>query len=554
MREAIERLLGLLEDGYGRVIVELPTGYGKTTAGAEVYRLLNKGVVYPEERVIHVLPLRAIVEDLAKRLAEKLGEGRVAYQAGTIIQGVNKEPFFDADYTVTTLDSFVHNMFKYPVTELYTVERHYYIPLTRVFTSGVVFDEAHLFINGFGKTHPFNGGDVKMGTAFLTSVKILARMNNPVIIMSATLTSTMNGELRKRLGDAVTIRLGAGGEEKSTKDEVVVWDEDFTGSASVNIKYNVSTVRMGDVVGRVVEYLGSGRRVLVIIDNRGEAVRVYNELRNRGFRAGLVHSLLTRRERLDVISKLGDYDVLVGTSAIEAGVDVSFDVLVTTPTSALGLVQRVGRVCRDVDKSCVGDVLLISDYGGNREGLVDYIMRKGVCWRLPFDGDDCVGYKKLLEVFDEPPRPDAEYEGELESLFNLVYIPQDMLGAFLELMRYSLVREPLVEAYTKGVGEFRSAGYGDVILDSFSIEYSGLARLAGCIEGLGVFNEGGAVVINDNELLRGFVGGRYNAFVRFVRNYIINAKKHNARQYNAEKHAVGPFVILKPNCLGGGES
>lgn len=197
---------------------------------------------------------------------------------------------------------------------------------------------------------------------------------------------------------------------------------------------------------------------------------------------------------------------------------------------------------------------MISDYGGNREGLVDYIMRKGVCWRLPFDGDDCVGYKKLLEVFDEPPRPDAEYEGELESLFNLVYIPQDMLGAFLEMRRYSLVREPLVEAYTKGVGEFRSAGYGDVILDSFSIEYSGLARLAGCIEGLGVFNEGGAVVINDNELLRGFVGGRYNAFVRFVRNYIINAKKHNARQYNAEKHAVGPFVILKPNCLGGGES
>ncbi|MDT7969806.1 MAG: CRISPR-associated helicase Cas3' [Vulcanisaeta sp.] len=542
MREAIERLLGLLEDGCGRVIVELPTGYGKTTAGAEVYRLLNRGVVYPEERVIHVLPLRAIVEDLAKRLAEKLGEGRVAYQAGTVVQGVNKEPFFDADYTVTTLDSFVHNMFKAPVTELYTVKRHYYIPLTRVFTSGVVFDEAHLFTSK----------DVKMGTAFLTSVKILARMNNPLIIMSATLTSTMKGELRKRLGDAVLIRLGARGEERDTGREVVVWDEDFTGAVGDNIKYNVGTVRMGDVVGRVVEYLGGGRRVLVIIDNRGEAVRVYNELRNRGFKAGLVHSLLTRRERLDVISKLGDYDALVGTSAIEAGVDVSFDVLVTTPTSALGLVQRVGRVCRDVEKTCVGDIVLISDYGGNREGLVDYIVKKRVCWRLPFDGGDCVGYKKLLEVFGESIKPNAGYEGELEALFNLVYIPQDMLGAFLELMRYSLVREPLVEAYTRGIGEFRSAGYGDVILDSFSIEYSGLARLAGCIEGLGVFNEDGAVVINDDELVRGFAEGDYGAFVRFVRKYIIKTKKHDTKQHNnAEKHAVGPFVILKPNCLGG---
>jgi CRISPR-associated endonuclease/helicase Cas3 len=311
---------------------------------------------------------------------------------------------------------------------------------------------------------------------------------------------------------------------------------------SVNIKYNVGIVRMGEVVDKVVEYLRSGRRVLVIIDNRGEAVRVYNELRNRGFRAGLVHSLLTRRERLGVINNLGGYETLVGTSAIEAGVDVSFDVLVTTPTSASGLVQRVGRVCRDVDKSCVGDIILINDFEWNREGLVDYVVRRRVCWRLPFDGGDCVGYRKLLEVFDKSPRPNAEYEGELEALFNLMYIPQDMLGAFLEMRRYSLVREPLVEAYTKGIEEFKSAGYGDVILDSFSIEYSGLAKLAGCIEGLGVFGKKGAVVINDDELLRGFVGGRYNAFVRFVRKYIINAKER----------AAGPFVILKPNCLGGG--
>jgi len=530
-REAIERLLGLLESGRGRVILDLPTGYGKTTAGMLVYKLLNSGTLYPEDRVIHVLPLRAIVEDLAKRLAEKLGTDKVAYQAGIIIQGVNKEPFFDADYTVTTLDSFAHNMFKAPVTELYTPRRHYYIPLTRVFTAGIIFDEAHLFISN----------DKKMGTAFLTSVKILARMGNPLVIMSATLTSMLKGELRSRLGDdGVILRLGARGEERETGREVVVWDEDFTSAVGSNIKYNVGVVRMRDVVGKVVEYLGSGRRVLVIIDNRGEAVRVYNELRNRGFRAGLVHSWLTRRERLGITNNLKNYEALVGTSAIEAGVDVSFDVLVTTPTSALGLVQRVGRVCRDVEEPCVGDIVLISDFGGNREGLVDYIVKKRVCWRLPFDGDDCVGYGKLLEAFSESLDSDEEYEGELEDLFNLMYIPQGMLGAFLELRGFSLVREPLVEVYTRGVGEFRSAGYGGVILDSFSIEYSGLAKLVGCIEGLGVF-EDGAVVINDNELLRGFVGGRYNAFVRFVRKYIINSKKH----------AAGPFVILRPNCLGG---
>jgi CRISPR-associated endonuclease/helicase Cas3 len=525
MREAIERLLGLLEDRYRRVIVELPTGYGKSTAGVLVYKLLATGKTYPEDKIIHVLPLRAIVEDLAIRLGKTLGEDKVAYQAGVVIQGINKEPFFDADYTVTTLDSFVHNLFKAPVTELYAAGRHYYIPLTRIFTSGVVFDEAHLFISG----------DRKMSTAFLTTIKVLGNMGNPLIVMSATLTNTMERELRGRLGNGCVI-LKLGSEDKNTEEEVVVRDDDFISAVS-NIKYNVGVVRMKDVVGKVVEYLGGGSRVLVIIDNRGWAVRVYNELRSRGFKVGLVHSWLTRRERWNVITNLRNYEVLVGTSAIEAGVDVSFDVLITTPTSALSLVQRVGRVCRWIDKPCVGNILLIDDFERNRKGLVDYVRKKQVCWRLPFNTGDCIGYDKLLEVFDESLDSDMKYENELEDLFNFMYVPQDILDKFLTMRGFSLVREPLVEVYARGVEDFKSTSYEGAFLDSFSIEFSGLSKIANCIEGLGVVGENGAVIINNNELVRGFVEAEYETFVRFVRNYVIN------------KHAVGPFVILKPNCL-----
>jgi CRISPR-associated endonuclease/helicase Cas3 len=529
MRKAIERVLGLLEEGRGRVIVELPTGYGKTTTGAKVYRLLSRSVVYPEDKVIHVLPLRAIVEDLAIRLSDKLDADKVAYQAGIVIQGVNKEPFFDADYTVTTLDSFAHNMFKFPITELYKTRRHYYIPFTRIFTSGVIFDEAHLFV----------GWDRKMSTAFLTSIKVLGNMGNPLIIMSATLTSSMRQELVKKLNDAVIIKLGM--RDVETGREVVVSDDDFT-SVVDNIKYNVSVIGMDDVVNKAVEYLRSGRCVLVIIDNREEAVRVHNELKSRGFRAGLIHSWLTRRERWNVISNLGSYEVLVGTSAIEAGVDASFDVLITTPTSAPGLVQRVGRVCRWVDKPCkpcVGDVLLIGDFERNRKGLINYVRKKQVCWRLPFNHGDCVGYNELLEAFDEPLVINETYENELENLFNYVYIPEDILDRFFMEKRYSLVREPLVEVYTRGVEAFKSTSYKDALLDSFTTEYARdtLSKIAKCIEGLGVVSKDGAVVISDDELLRGFAEGDYWSFARFVKNHVIN------------KRAVGPFVILRPNCL-----
>jgi len=541
VREAIVKALELFEKKRGRIIVELPTGYGKTTAGAEVYKLLSTGSVYPEDRVIHVLPLRAIVEDLAIRLSKTLGADKVAYQAGIVIQGVNKEPFFDADYTVTTLDSFAHNMFKFPITELYKTRKHYYIPLTRVFTSGVVFDESHLFIGG-GKKEKAGTGFLttskKMGTAFLTGVKILARMGNPVIIMSATLTSSMERELRERLGDgAVVVKLGS--EDKNTEEEVVVRDDEFT-SAVGCIEYNLDVIGMGDVVNKAVEYLRSGRRVLVIIDNREEAIRVYNELRARGFETGLIHSWLTRRERWNIISNLRGYEVLVGTSAIEAGVDVSFDVLITTPTSALSLVQRVGRVCRWVGKPCMGDVLLIGDFEGNREGLVDYVRKKQVCWRLPFNHGDCVGYNELLETFDEPLVIDETYENELENLFNYVYIPEDILDRFFMEKRYSLVREPLVEVYARGVETFKNTSYEDALLDSFTIEYARdtLSKIAKCVEGLGVVGKDGAVVISNGELLRGFARGDYWVFTRFVKNHVIN------------KRAVGPFVILRPSCLG----
>jgi len=530
MREAIERFLGLFEDGRGQFILELPTGYGKTTAGIEIYKLLSKGSVYPEDKVIHVLPLRAIVEDLAKRLSETLGVNKVAYQAGVIIQGVNKEPFFDADYTVTTLDSFVHNMFKFPITELYRTRRHYYIPLARIYTSGVVFDETHLFI----------GDDTKLTTAFLTTIKVLSKVGNPLIIMSATLTNSMKGELRKRLKDEVVIKLGMKDNENGR--EVVVKDDDFT-SAVNNIEYNVDVVRMREVVDKAIEHLESGQRVLVIIDSREEVVRVYNELKNRGFKAGLIHSWLTRRERLDVVSNLKNYEVLVGTNAIEAGVDASFDVLITTPKDALELLQRVGRVCRYVDKPCIGNVLLIGDFEKNKKGLIDYVTKKRICWRLPFDYGDCVGYNKLLETFDKPQKStNIRYENELEHLFNHMYIPESFLSKFFTEQNYSLVREPLIEAYTKGVEAFKRTSYVDAILDSFTIEYTrdALGKVAKCIEGLGVVGEDGAMVIKDRELLRGFAEGKYNAFTKFVWGYVIN------------KYVAGPFVILNPGCLGGG--
>jgi CRISPR-associated endonuclease/helicase Cas3 len=531
-RIAITEVINLFEKGKRHLIIELPTGYGKSTAGIRLYELIKK--LGPEDRIIHVLPLRAIVEDLANRFNGRI-DGTVAYQAGIRILNIRKEPFFDADYTITTMDSFAHNFFKFPITELYNEKKHYYIPFTRIYVSSVIFDEAHLFAS-----------EEKVGTVFLTSIELLEKMGNPLIIMSATIPQNIKQELVKAVNDLVIVRLGKKAENNVSRGrEIVVEDDDFVGKVT-RIKYTLEFIeyRLDSIVKKAADLLQDVglKRVLIILDNINVAMQVYRMLRERGFNIGVIHSMRTRRERLEIIDNLRKYEVLVGTSAIEAGVDVSFDTLITTPTDALALIQRTGRVCRDINKECEGKVILVDGFEKNNRNLVDYLRRNNnICWRVPFDLDGCIGYEELMkDIFIKPIELDRKYQQQLWNIFNFVFIPRNILDAFFESKDFSLVREPIVEVYTKGLSNFISDTYENVILDSFTSDLGNLQRISKCVEGLGYIkikhDEILREQVNDNDLIRGFINGdekSYSSFIKFIKKY-----------------EAGPIVILRESCLG----
>ncbi|PLC68683.1 CRISPR-associated helicase Cas3' [Vulcanisaeta sp. EB80] len=528
-RIAITEVINLFEKGKKHLIIELPTGYGKSTAGIRLYELIKK--LGPEDRIIHVLPLRAIVEDLAKRFNGKIN-GTVAYQAGIRILNIRKEPFFDADYTITTMDSFAHNFFKFPITELYNEKKHYYIPFTRIYVSSVIFDEAHLFAS-----------EEKVGSVFLTSIELLGKMGNPLIVMSATIPQNIKQELVKAVNDFVIVRLGKkAGSNVSRGREIVVEDDDFVEKVT-RIKYTLEFIeyRLDSIVKKATDLLQNVglKRVLIILDNINAVMQVYRMLRERGFNIGVIHSMRTRRERLEIIDNLRKYEILVGTSAIEAGVDVSFDALITTPTDALALIQRMGRVCRDINKECEGKVILVDGFEKNNRNLVDYLRRNSnICWRVPFDLDGCIGYEELMkDVFIKPIELDRKYQQQLWNIFNFVFIPSNILDAFFESKDFSLVREPIVEVYTKGLSNFISDAYENIILDSFTSDLGNLQRISKCVEGLGyikvrrdeIFRE----QVNDNDLIRGFINGDEKSYSSFIKKY-----------------KAGPIIILRENCLG----
>ena len=151
MRRAVERAVELAERGEASLVLELPTGYGKTTAGPLLYRAYRKaGLCW---KAIHVLPLRAIVENALKDYMKNPGYSDIefAYQDGDVLlarSGYRKDPFFVSEYVLTTVDSFVHNLFKAPVTELYKLVEgkpvHYHIPFAYIYPSCVFIDEAHV--------------------------------------------------------------------------------------------------------------------------------------------------------------------------------------------------------------------------------------------------------------------------------------------------------------------------------------------------------------------------------------------------------------------------
>ncbi|MGC8607620.1 MAG: CRISPR-associated helicase Cas3' [Vulcanisaeta sp.] len=537
IRPGINKALELIEGGHDHIILELPTGYGKSTGGLEIYRKLSE-LGIPEDRVIHVLPLRAVVEDLARRFYGILND-KVAYQAGihniTIDKGkiIRKSPFFDADYNITTFDSFIHNTFKIPITEVFRELRHYYIPFARIYTSSVIFDEAHILIDPREK---------KMLTGFLASLELLRNAEDPVIIMSATLTQNVRSAISNVLPDAVFIRLGS--KDENNNNNIIIRDVDFEEKIG-NTRYSINFMNAKpiDVINKVIKLVNNDEKsVLIVINNIGFVTKLYEELKNRGIPVGLVHGELTRRDRSSVINNLDNdkYKVLVGTSAIEAGIDKSFNVLITTPDDAASLVQRVGRICRHGE--CNGELYFICEDDGNdnikySKKLCDYLMKKGskINWRLPYSKDGNISYVEMLEEF----KPYKEIEVSHDYLLSFKalerpYIPHDLINyLFNKQFNFNLARKELIEVYVRGREEFASASPDDVVLDSYTTDLDNAP--IDCIESLGYVDEE-PVLISDSSLVQYFRDPDRiaNAYGKFVENY-----------------EATPIMIIKPNCYRG---
>ncbi len=303
------------------VVIRAPCGSGKTEACFVPFLLAEKSE-FPN-RLVYSLPTRALVEDIAERLREKMGK-LGAFLSVSCQHGANPEdPFFKEDIIVATIDQTIG---AYCCTPLSLPAYLGNIPAGAVTTAFLCFDEVHTYDHWLG----------------LQSMLALIeqgheRLGLPFVVMSATLPDSFIEWFK----------------EKNV--EVVEGEDEYVPSRKnrrVHIHWVPRFLSEEDVLNAVSDDV----RVMVVCNTVFKAQEIYRKvagkLSEKGVPVFILHSRFLPEDRskiedkMKAIFKSGRCGCLVTTQVCEVGLDVSCDVMLTEVAPPDSLVQRIGRCAR----------------------------------------------------------------------------------------------------------------------------------------------------------------------------------------------------------------
>ncbi|MGC8876496.1 CRISPR-associated helicase Cas3' [Thermus sp.] len=366
-----------------------PTGTGKTEAAS--FLALARG-----ERLVFVLPTRSLVDDLEgrfrrylKTLAQKEGrtkflvvdtghrQVRLRFGPDGQEKASKERHLYHADVILTTLDKLLYRYFGYAEgLKSYTFPRRIHDRRTLF-----VFDEVHLY----------------EATAWVNFRRLIASLYKAgvrFLVMSATMPRTYREELLL---------------------EGILEHPPIKRPSRV-LRY----MPRGDL--REIVQSHRGKRVLVVLEEVKEVAELYKGLKGEG--VFLYHGRLAEGQRRKVFEDVKRRDenqepyLLLTTPAIEVGVDLDAEVLVTTLCPPEHLLQRLGRVNRrgrsQGEAYVVGETY--PDYLGDLpEGYPELLEE--------LDGQDLAqgGEERLREAIRYPKYLDPRAETLFEALQEYVY-------------------------------------------------------------------------------------------------------------------------------------
>lgn len=315
------------------LLLRAPTGSGKTEAVLAPF--LNQFIEreFPlAPRLIYTLPMRVLVNSVAERIQNHTKRLNLDVSVETQHGDRPDSPFFISDIVVTTLDQFLYGFARASKQVGYHID----IPAGAIASSLVVFDEAHMYRDGF------------TFSIMRALMEILSASNVPFVVMTATMPKSLEESLFENINDYQTISVD---------------DFDLGNSATISLKTDPlytkeDGVNLDDELFRKIK----SKKTLIVLNQVERAQKVYEKIKKRldsdegklSNEIVLLHSRFTRIDRnkhentaLQIMeSEKKNPRIVISTQVLEAGMDFSAELLITELAPADSIIQRAGRCAR----------------------------------------------------------------------------------------------------------------------------------------------------------------------------------------------------------------
>jgi CRISPR-associated endonuclease/helicase Cas3 len=307
------------------IILKAPTGSGKTEILSSIFLSQWRINKWFAGRLYWVEPTHALLSQMRSRLElyAKIADLHVGEDHGDVL---NKTYLYTAPITLTTIDSLVYGYIAKRVETW--IEREgfetgrYTLPAGLIMNSLIILDEAHLIQD-----------EVFLGPRVLSHVLCsIVNAGGLVILSTATLPTAIKNELTKCV----------------ERNAVIEYNLNGFRERKINLHRDYINKQLIDFVKE--SNINCAESSIIILNTIERAQVVYKTLHEKcGDNVLLIHSLMTQGDKERIYEKLRNANssvILVGTQAIEVGIDLNIDNLYTEISPVDSLIQRIGRVGR----------------------------------------------------------------------------------------------------------------------------------------------------------------------------------------------------------------
>ncbi len=392
-----------LSKSYTNVLVEIPTGEGKTE-GSLLWAINN--LYNNHSKIIYTLPTQTTSNKLYERVQNFFNKkecGLIHSSAKIYLEkkyeienGMIDETFksdfllsksFNKPVTVSTIDS----LLKYFIN----IGR-FNIATKNFLNSVIIIDEVHSY-------------DFKLMGFLKRFLELCNEFEVKVCLMSASITY----QIKKLLG--------------IEKYALVTQKELFEKKANEIIKKDNL---LDSELGFIQEKFKSKKNILIIRNTVKSATQTYKKLKDMGIEnIVLYHSTFKKRDRAKkeelIFEKLKSNKpfILVATQIVEISLDIDFDVMFTDNAPIDALIQRFGRVNRKKITEKKGEIFIyrVENSLPYREIILDLTFK--TIKNGYFELGEYV--KWLNKVYDKLFDEDIETKNSLTRLFDDAYRKYD---------------------------------------------------------------------------------------------------------------------------------